>query len=165
MFPFFFEKFSEMSRFFFFEKNSRHLDLDFVFVAIWKQFSLLLRWRNLPPFTPKSSWDACYRCKTRKLRKKNKHCTRQLVYQVYQLTLIHEDILLLDMNFVQNGLLEAGHLVAWYFGFKIYALVQVLNFFQFVCTNLVQVWRLMSFSYISLVSITTKMLMSMGARR
>jgi hypothetical protein len=71
--------------------------------------------------------------------KKNKHCTRQLVYQVYQLTLIHEDILLLDMNFVQNGLLEAGHLVAWYFGFKIYALVQVLNFFQFVCTNLVQV--------------------------
>lgn len=92
-----------------------------------------------------------------KIAKKNKHCTRQLIYQ---LTPKHEDILLLDMNFVQNGLLEARHLWAWYFGFKIYALEQVLNFFQFVCTNLVQVLRLMSFSYISLVSITTKMLMS-----
>lgn len=69
------------------------------------------------------------------------------------------------MNFVQNELLELGHLLAGYFGFKIYAPVQVLNVFQFVCTNLVQVLRLMSFSYISLVSITTKMVMSMGAQR
>lgn len=54
IYAFFPEKFSEMSKFsFFFEKYSRHLDLDFVLVAIWKQFSLLLRWRNLPPFTPK----------------------------------------------------------------------------------------------------------------
>jgi hypothetical protein len=97
-----------------------------------------------------------------KIVKKNKHCTRQLVYQ---LTPKQEDILLLDMNYVQNGLLEAGHLLAWYFGFKIYALVQVLNYFQFVCTNRLQVLRLMSFSYISLVLITTKMLMSVGAQR
>jgi hypothetical protein len=91
---------------------------------------------------------------------------KQTLYQTVsiQLTPKQEDILL-DMNFVQNGLLEAGHLLAWYFGFKIYTPVQVLNFFQFVCTNLVQVLRLMSFSYISLVSITTKMLMSMGAQR